>query len=103
MDEKLKNDLRGTAMGHLLGEWDISDIAPELAEDHPDAWRSLPRLAQAQGLEWAASHARDETQDGDEDGLAERVDHMINTGAILHELQRILDFAKAQMTPPLPG
>ena len=101
MDDKLKTALRDAAMGHLLGEWDISDIAMEMAEEHPDAWRFLPRAAVTQGLEWAASHAADEV--GEDDTLPDRIDHMINSGAITHELQRMIDFAKAQMTPPLPG
>jgi hypothetical protein len=101
MNEKLKTALRDAAMGHLLGEWDISDIAMEIAEEHPGAWCDLPRAAITQGLEWAASHARDE--DDEDDTLPDRINHMINSGAITHELQRMLDFAKAQMTPPLPG
>lgn len=94
MDEKLKAALREVAMGHLLGEFDMLEVAHELADEHPDAWDQLPADAKKEGLD-AAGDADEDDQTPQE--LARLMRHLMNTGAIRHELARLVHEAQRRV------
>lgn len=93
LDEALKE----VAMGHLLGEYDYSDIAHELTDQHPDAWDRLPADAKKAGLDAAGDADED---DASPEQLARLMRHLMNTGAIRHELGKMVDRVRGAYATP---